>query len=201
MKIQERYQRAVNEFVRRAVEKYKDKIDEIILFGSVARGEAEEDSDIDILVVVKERNIEDMKEIYGIAFEVSMEHSLGISPKVYGASEVLNRIEIGAPFITEVLKDGVPLYGEVRTGKIKNIEPKTHEGVLSMFGLHVIKESDVEGYYGKALRFAKEEREKSDYDALAEVNKEEAETIVEDAEKFLVRIKAAIKDILEERER
>ena len=84
---------------------------------------------------------------------------------------------------------------------LKNIEPKTHEGVLSMFGLHVIKESDVEGYYGKALRFAKEEREKSDYDALAEVNKEEAETIVEDAENFLVRIKDAIKDILKEGER
>ena len=73
---------------------------------------------MDLLVVVKERNIEDMKEIYGIAFEVSMEHSQGISPKVYTESEVLNRIEMDAPFIKEVLKEGVSLYEEIRTGKI-----------------------------------------------------------------------------------
>jgi len=78
---------------------------------------------------------------------------------------------------------------------LKNVEPKTHEGVLSMFGLHAIRENEVEEYYGKALRFAKEEREKSDYDVAVEISKEEAESIVEDAEKFLVRIKEAIKEI------
>jgi len=78
---------------------------------------------------------------------------------------------------------------------LKNVEPKTHEGVLSMFGLHAIRENEVEEYYGKALRFAKEEREKSDYDVAVEISKEEAESIVEDAEKFLERIKGAIKDI------
>jgi predicted nucleotidyltransferase len=118
MDIQERYRKSVEEFVRKALERYEKKIESIILFGSVARGEGKEDSDVDILVVVKERNIEDMKEIYGIAFEVSMEHSQGISPKVYAVNEVLNRIEIGAPFIKEVLQEGVSLYGEVRTGKI-----------------------------------------------------------------------------------
>lgn len=118
MQIQEKYQKAVEEFVRRVRGKYKDKIDSIILFGSVARGEAKEDSDVDILVVVKERNIEDMKEIHGIAFEVSMEYSQGISPKIYAVDEILNRMEIGAPFIKEVLKEGVSLYGEIRAGKI-----------------------------------------------------------------------------------
>ena len=51
MKIQRKYQKAVDEFVKRALGKYKDKIDSIILFGSIARGEAREESDIDILVV------------------------------------------------------------------------------------------------------------------------------------------------------
>ncbi len=69
------------------------------------------------------------------------------------------------------------------------------KGVLSMFGLHVIRESDVEEYYGKALRFAKEEREKSDYDALAKITEEEAESVIEDTEKFLERIKEAIREI------
>lgn len=82
---------------------------------------------------------------------------------------------------------------------LKNIAPKTHEGVLSMIGLHVIRESDVEAYYGKALRFAKEEREKSDYDVLAMITEEEAESIVEDVARFLERIKRAIEDLNEGR--
>jgi len=118
IQIQAKYRKAVDEFVRRVLERYRDKIDSIILFGSVARGEAKKDSDVDILVVVKERNIEDMKEIHGIAFEVSTEHSQGISPKVYAVNEILNRMEIGVPFIKEALKEGVSLYGENRTGKI-----------------------------------------------------------------------------------
>jgi len=44
MEIKEKYKEAIDEFVRRALEKYGDKIDSIILFGSVARGEAKEDS-------------------------------------------------------------------------------------------------------------------------------------------------------------
>ena len=118
MHIQTRYQEAVDEFLRRVLEKYRNKIEGIILFGSVARGDAREDSDVDLLVVVKERDIADMKEIYGIAFEVSMEYSVEVSPKVYGAREVLKRLELGAPFINEVLKEGVSLYGKIGTGKI-----------------------------------------------------------------------------------
>ena len=40
MKIYEKYRKATDEFARRALEEYSDKIDSIILFGSVARGEA-----------------------------------------------------------------------------------------------------------------------------------------------------------------
>lgn len=50
-KILEKYQHAVDEFVNRAVAEYGDRIERIILFGSVARGEAGDDSDIDILIL------------------------------------------------------------------------------------------------------------------------------------------------------
>ena len=53
----------------------------------------------------------------------------------------------------------------------------------------------VEKYYGRALRIAEELREEADYSISREISKEEAEAIVKDAEKFLVRIKEAIKEI------
>jgi predicted nucleotidyltransferase len=42
MKILDKYRKAVDEFVERVLDKYSDRIDSIILFGSVARGEAKE---------------------------------------------------------------------------------------------------------------------------------------------------------------
>ena len=51
IELQNKYLEPVLEFVNVALEKYGEKIERIILFGAVARGEAKEDSDVDILVV------------------------------------------------------------------------------------------------------------------------------------------------------
>ena len=77
----------------------------------------------------------------------------------------------------------------------RDITVKTHKGLLSKFGLEFVDEGVVEKYYGRALRIAEELREEADYSISREISKEEAEAIVEDAEKFLVRIKEAIKEI------
>ena len=64
--------------------------------------------------------------------------------------------------------------------------------------LEFVKKGFVEDAYGRALSHAKDRREVADYDIEKGIGKEEAESIIEDAENFLVRIKDAIKDILEE---
>jgi len=48
------YQKAVDKFVRTTLEKHRDKIESIILFGSVARGEAREGSDVDVVLTVND---------------------------------------------------------------------------------------------------------------------------------------------------
>ena len=77
----------------------------------------------------------------------------------------------------------------------RDITVKTHKGLLSKFGLEFVDEGVVEKYYGRALRIAEELREEADYSIFRDISKEEAEAIVKDAEKFLVRIKEAIKEI------
>jgi uncharacterized protein (UPF0332 family) len=77
----------------------------------------------------------------------------------------------------------------------KGISPKTHEGVIAKFGLEFVKKDIIEKYYSKALAKGKDVREIADYNVIAEITEEEAEAIVEDAEKFLVRIKEAINEI------
>ncbi|NOZ77045.1 MAG: HEPN domain-containing protein [Euryarchaeota archaeon] len=78
---------------------------------------------------------------------------------------------------------------------IKEIYPKSHRGTLMAFGLEVVKEKEIEDLYGKALRFAMEKREMSDYDFSARFSREEAEAVIEDAERFLERIKKAVGEL------
>ena len=77
----------------------------------------------------------------------------------------------------------------------KDITVKTHKGLLSKFGLEFVEKGVVEKYYGRALRIAEELREEADYSISRDISEEEAESIVEDAERFLERIKEAIKEI------
>ncbi len=77
----------------------------------------------------------------------------------------------------------------------KDISPKTHEGVIAKFGLEFVKKDIIEKYYSKALAKGKDVREVADYDVITEITEEEAESIIEDAEKFLERIKEAIRKI------
>ena len=105
MQNQEKYQEAVNEFMRRARGKYEDKIDGIILFGSVARGEATEDSDIDIIVIWKGDEAEGWRAMTGLAFEVLLEEEEYISVKVLG----LEDLKAENPFVKNVLKEGIKI--------------------------------------------------------------------------------------------
>ncbi|NQE53566.1 hypothetical protein C5S29_08230 [ANME-1 cluster archaeon GoMg3.2] len=77
----------------------------------------------------------------------------------------------------------------------KDITVKTHKGLLSKFGLEFVNEGVVEEYYGRALRIAEELREEADYSISREITKEEVESIMDDAEKFLERIKRAVREL------
>ncbi len=77
----------------------------------------------------------------------------------------------------------------------KNITAKTHRGVISKFGLEFINKNVIEEYYGKALRIAEELREEADYSIYRKISREEAESVIKDAEKFLERIEKALKEM------
>jgi predicted nucleotidyltransferase len=57
-------------FVNRVKENDGDNLSKIILFGSVARGEANEDSDIDVLIVLKECSLKHRRDMVRISSSV-----------------------------------------------------------------------------------------------------------------------------------
>lgn len=80
---------------------------------------------------------------------------------------------------------------------LKSIYPRTHTGLVSQFGLNFVTEGIIEDFYAKSLAKAETERQKADYDVFYVPSKEKSESLLEDAEKFLDRIKRAVIEIKE----
>lgn len=70
----------------------------------------------------------------------------------------------------------------------EGIVPKTHEGLKTMFGLHLIKQGKIDKKYGRWLSQLKDERENGDYDIYVSFEKEDAEQAIKEAEGFLEEI-------------
>ncbi len=81
----------------------------VILFGSVARGEATPDSDIDILVVAA--TIEPLYQCLTTARRSvrDLRYGLPISPLMLTPEELQERLDGRDPFVTEILATGIEL--------------------------------------------------------------------------------------------
>ncbi len=97
----------VEEISERLKEEYGAQ--EVILFGSHARGEATEDSDMDILVIAPatERFFERMARVLELVRDLY--DGLALSPIVLRPEEVSERLRIGDQFVQEILEEGIRL--------------------------------------------------------------------------------------------
>ncbi len=97
----------VEEISERLKEEYGAQA--VILFGSYARGEATEDSDVDILVIAPatERFFERMARVLELVRDLY--DGLALSPIVLKPEEVSERLRIGDQFVQEILEEGIRL--------------------------------------------------------------------------------------------
>ncbi|NOZ58537.1 MAG: nucleotidyltransferase domain-containing protein [Euryarchaeota archaeon] len=101
-----RKEAALREFVRKVKERYGDKIEKIILYGSYARGEAEDESDIDVLII----GDVSIDELVDISFPILLKYGEHISHLTMSAEhfEFLDREGYG--FIKSVKREGKVIY-------------------------------------------------------------------------------------------
>jgi hypothetical protein len=65
---------------------------------------------------------------------------------------------------------------------------ETHRGLITLFGLLLVKTGKFEKKWGKFLANLKDDRETSDYEALSWMDKETAARAVQEAESFLATV-------------
>lgn len=89
----------------------QNRIKNIRLFGSKARGDFNRHSDIDILLVVDKKDLKLRKEVYKVVTDVFLDNLVDISLKIRDQSEYLN--SSSSPpniFLENVQKEGFDLW-------------------------------------------------------------------------------------------
>ena len=100
-------QQALRELVVYLYQSIPDKIEVVALFGSKARGDSQQDSDIDVLVILTQEDRELRREILRQAARFSLEYDVLLSPRVIGA-ERWKRMR-GFSLYQNVLRDAAAL--------------------------------------------------------------------------------------------
>ena len=101
---------ALSEFVARLREKYADDVVLVVLFGSKVRGDFDEESDLDVLVVVESDGWRFHREISFIGSRVSLDYDVNISPKAVTQTHYRDLQELCTPFFENVQAEGVELW-------------------------------------------------------------------------------------------
>jgi predicted nucleotidyltransferase len=102
---------AVRRFAGAVRARFGDRVSDLVLFGSHARHEAHEESDVDVLVSVRDLSDAERLEILDLAYHVdaSLEEWVGLSPLVYSSAHAARMRAGGRRLFREIDRDGVRL--------------------------------------------------------------------------------------------
>ena len=120
-------------FVDELKNNYKEKIIKIILYGSVARGEEREDSDIDVLIITNYDSFKMQKLVSDVVIKILLEYGVYISAKVLSVEEFNQIKKLNTSFYRNILKDGVVVGWSwllIKKAELKPLKQKVNNMVI-----------------------------------------------------------------------
>jgi len=112
-----RYENTLNELKESLMRELKDGIKSIVVYGSVARGEAGEESDIDILVVLEDNSL--YKKVSDITYKIDLNNRTATSIFWITPKELTKYVKKGSPFLENVVEEGVVLYDDGTFARVR----------------------------------------------------------------------------------
>jgi predicted nucleotidyltransferase len=104
---QKQVQAEINNIVAQVIKKYRP--DKIILFGSLAQGQMNESSDIDLFIIKKKPPKNGIKRLHEI--ENLIKYKIAVDFIICSPEETKKYLKLGDPFIHSIFKTGRVLYG------------------------------------------------------------------------------------------
>ncbi|MEW6040043.1 MAG: HEPN domain-containing protein [Elusimicrobiota bacterium] len=155
----ENEKQAVSELVEGLKKLYGDNLSRVILYGSKARGDAEPDSDIDILVVLGKNNskFDEIHRITEISAPVCLKYDVLISGIPISEEKILSVEK--TIFLENVLKEGIVLF----SGRKKVVSAMIGE-VRDKDSIRLMEIASLVKKGLKSLEAAKKHLEKNEYD-------------------------------------
>jgi predicted nucleotidyltransferase len=107
----ERERAALTDFIGRLRRQFSaDLIHSVWVFGSTIRGTADEESDIDLLIVMHDYTWELEKAITRLAVEVDLAHDVVLSDHVIDRARYAQMASQGVPLYHNIREEGIDLW-------------------------------------------------------------------------------------------
>jgi len=103
------------EFVNRVRQRFDGQLLSAILFGSRSRGDAQPDSDMDMLLVMSSASPQIRREIRYIAVEVWLEHGIYISTRVWSQAHRHEMEQRPTLLYRNIVREGVELLEHINS--------------------------------------------------------------------------------------
>jgi len=118
---QEEFRKPVREFLEEAEERQAENLVAVILFGSVARGEADRASDIDIQVIVNEDLLEARRDLQDVRQEIEKKKFDGNRYEIQLLVESVESAESYGEKLQEIFSEGIKLYSTPKFEEVKEV--------------------------------------------------------------------------------
>ena len=103
----------LNDYIVEWKKIYKDNLDKVILYGSYARGDYTEDSDVDIMILLRitDLEIKNYRELLTeLTYDFNTNYDIDIKPIAKNKDEFIKWVN-AYPFYANVQREGVELFG------------------------------------------------------------------------------------------
>jgi len=107
----ERERTALFDFISRLRQHFeRDTIQSVWVFGSKIQGTSDDESDIDLLIVVRDYTWKLEKAITSLAVDVDLAHDVVLSDHIVDSKRYDQMVVQGVPLYRNVIKEGVDLW-------------------------------------------------------------------------------------------